>query len=226
MAEGRATGIVKNFDLERGYGFIAWSGGKDIFVHKSDVERAGLGVLQEGDRVSFTVEKSPKGLRAINLAREEGGAQVRDKSDQAGHVYDAHTDFLFTPEYLREGYFIYKNDKHYLRAEELDALAMEIAKLLGNKGMKSHQLRRFYNKAKGIDTLLGIEKDFEAIKAHIINLKHNVAYQVGRKVVPDEFQQFITRNVELAVENEISFKEGFIPHFESVLSYFVFYFRE
>jgi CRISPR type III-A-associated protein Csm2 len=92
--------------------------------------------------------------------------------------------------------------------------------------MKSHQLRRFFNKARGIEAKLEREKDFEAVKADILGFKRDVAYQVGRGVVPAEFKQFIDRNVELAVEDKKSFKQGFLQHFESVLAYFVYYFRD
>lgn len=49
-----ATGTVKWFNAEKGYGFIAPdNGGPDAFVHISAVERAGLGTLREGQKVEF-----------------------------------------------------------------------------------------------------------------------------------------------------------------------------
>ena len=49
-----ATGTVKWFNAEKGYGFIAPdNGGADTFVHISAVERAGLGTLREGQKISF-----------------------------------------------------------------------------------------------------------------------------------------------------------------------------
>lgn len=49
-----ATGTVKWFNAEKGYGFIAPdNGGPDAFVHISAVERAGLGTLREGQKIEF-----------------------------------------------------------------------------------------------------------------------------------------------------------------------------
>ena len=51
-----ATGTIKWFNAQKGYGFIQPdAGGKDVFVHISAVERAGLPGLNEGQKVSFTV---------------------------------------------------------------------------------------------------------------------------------------------------------------------------
>ena len=64
------TGTVKFFNGERGYGFIKPDdGGRDVFVHITAVERAGLKALNEGQRISFDVEpdKKGKGPKAVNL---------------------------------------------------------------------------------------------------------------------------------------------------------------
>ncbi len=51
-----ATGIVKWFNAEKGYGFIQPDeGGKDVFVHVSAVEQAGLRSLQEGQKIDFEI---------------------------------------------------------------------------------------------------------------------------------------------------------------------------
>ena len=51
-----ATGLVKFFNIQKGFGFIAPSdGSRDVFVHISAVERAGMNTLREGQRVSYDV---------------------------------------------------------------------------------------------------------------------------------------------------------------------------
>ncbi|MFD2174563.1 cold-shock protein [Rhodobacter lacus] len=65
-----ANGTVKWFNQTKGFGFIApESGGKDVFVHISAVERAGLRGLNDGQAVTFDLEKGRDGREsAINLA--------------------------------------------------------------------------------------------------------------------------------------------------------------
>ena len=63
-------GIVKFFNADKGYGFIKPDdGGRDIFVHVTAVEQAGLRGLDEGQRIVFDVEpdKKGKGPKAVNL---------------------------------------------------------------------------------------------------------------------------------------------------------------
>jgi CspA family cold shock protein len=64
-----STGTVKFFNPSKGFGFIAPDdGSRDVFVHVSAVERAGLGTLNEKQKVSFDVEKGNDGrLSATNL---------------------------------------------------------------------------------------------------------------------------------------------------------------
>jgi cold shock protein len=63
-----ATGTVKWFNATKGYGFIQPdSGGKDVFVHISAVEKAGLNDLREGDKVSYDVVPNKGKESAENL---------------------------------------------------------------------------------------------------------------------------------------------------------------
>ena len=66
------TGTVKWFDAAKGFGFIIPDdGGKDVFVHISTLTGCfpAIDALKENDRISFDVQKSPKGLSAVNLSR-------------------------------------------------------------------------------------------------------------------------------------------------------------
>ena len=63
-----ATGTVKWFSTDRGYGFIEPSdGSKDVFVHISAVERSGLGSLKEGQKISYDVTQDRGKSSADNL---------------------------------------------------------------------------------------------------------------------------------------------------------------
>jgi CspA family cold shock protein len=58
------NGIVKWFDEKKGYGFITVEGGKDAFVHHSNIEGAGFKTLAEGQNVTLEVTQGAKGPQA------------------------------------------------------------------------------------------------------------------------------------------------------------------
>jgi len=61
-------GTVKFFNSDKGFGFVApEDGGKDVFVHATAVEAAGMSSLSEGQRISFDTQPDAKGLKAVNL---------------------------------------------------------------------------------------------------------------------------------------------------------------
>jgi len=63
-----ATGSVKWFNPTKGYGFIQpQGGGRDVFVHISAVERAGLSTLNEGQRIEYEIEENRGKTSAVNL---------------------------------------------------------------------------------------------------------------------------------------------------------------
>jgi CspA family cold shock protein len=62
-----ATGTVKFFNAEKGYGFISREQGDDVFVHYSNIQGAGYRSLNEGQRVEFDVAPGRKGEEAQNV---------------------------------------------------------------------------------------------------------------------------------------------------------------
>ena len=60
-------GRVKWFNNDKGYGFIDYPDGEDIFVHYSAIRQDGYKTLSEGQRVVFDLIETPKGLQAINV---------------------------------------------------------------------------------------------------------------------------------------------------------------
>ena len=65
-----ATGVVKFFNTQKGFGFIQpTDGAADVFVHVTALERAGIHSLNEGDKVSYDVVSERGKLAASNLAK-------------------------------------------------------------------------------------------------------------------------------------------------------------
>ena len=65
-----AEGTVKWFDDSKGFGFISQSGGEDVFVHYTAIQREGFRSLAEGDNVTFEVVDGPKGPQAANVVKK------------------------------------------------------------------------------------------------------------------------------------------------------------
>lgn len=63
----RIIGTVKWFNSSKGYGFLSRENGEDVFVHYSAIEAEGFRKLEEGQRVEFSVEDTPKGPQATNV---------------------------------------------------------------------------------------------------------------------------------------------------------------
>ncbi len=62
-----ATGTVKFFNAEKGYGFISREGAKDVFVHHSQIQMDGYRALEEGQTVEFEIGQGRKGEEAQNV---------------------------------------------------------------------------------------------------------------------------------------------------------------
>jgi CspA family cold shock protein len=64
-----ASGTVKWFNAEKGFGFIAQDGGPDVFAHYSNIQGNGYRELVEGETVTFDVTQGQKGPQAENIVR-------------------------------------------------------------------------------------------------------------------------------------------------------------
>jgi CspA family cold shock protein len=68
LGDEKARGMVKWFNPTKGYGFIQpQAGGRDVFVHMSAVERAGLSTLNEGQHIEYEIEENRGKTSAVNL---------------------------------------------------------------------------------------------------------------------------------------------------------------
>ncbi len=67
MEAGTMQGKVKWFNAEKGYGFIEYEGGKDVFVHFSAIEMEGFKTLKEGQVVNFEIVEGERGPQAANV---------------------------------------------------------------------------------------------------------------------------------------------------------------
>jgi len=120
-------------------------------------------------------------------------------------------------DYLTRGYF---DENGYLREGIFKGDAKVVAGVLAGLRMTPTSLRAFYNKLKAIENRYkNSNNNFDLIKPNLYAFERDVAYQVSRGVVSEEFRKFINKNAELAIKGPKEFK-GFIEHFLSVLSYF------
>lgn len=62
-------GTVKWFNAEKGYGFISYDGGSDVFVHFSAIEGEGFKTLDEGQAVYFSITQGARGPQAENVTK-------------------------------------------------------------------------------------------------------------------------------------------------------------
>jgi CspA family cold shock protein len=78
-----ATGTVKWFNPEKGFGFIAVDGGPDVFVHYSAIQVEGFSTLEEGQRVEFEISQGQRGPQVQSLALVDSMATTSGQEQQS-----------------------------------------------------------------------------------------------------------------------------------------------
>lgn len=150
---------------------------------------------------------------SVKQVRPEGHSQTYSSSSR-----EARSEQMagrIPPGYLKKGYF---DEEGFLRREIFVAEARDISSLLTARDTTPTRLRRFYNILAAINYRLQQTKDFRHTLERLAVFSTTVAYAKARLVVPEEFQDFINRNLPLAKESPKSFA-GFLEHYKSIIAY-------
>jgi CRISPR type III-A-associated protein Csm2 len=150
------------------------------------------------------------GFRGARPQGNRGGGPRSGDAGERGRVENP-----FPPDYPK-----YFNGEGHTRVELIKNQAEKIAARFESDGLKRHQLRAFYDHAKRQLQRLAYGVPFGEVHPEIARLKAFAADRAGRanNPIPASFKQFIDHNVD-AVNDETSFKKGFMPHFEAVVAY-------
>lgn len=128
-------------------------------------------------------------------------------------------DWTLPPQYLtklEKGYF---DTNDYLWEDFITTMADNIARTF--KGLKNHQLRRFYGHIKAADNRLRLTGDWNAVNLDVKQLAPFVAEAKGKGKVPESFYTFIDANMK-KINSRRDF-EAFVEHFQAVVAYFTYY---
>ena len=129
--------------------------------------------------------------------------------------------------YLEQGYF---DAAGHIHKALLVEHASAVAKAIGLRqeraeGIKNAQLRKFYGHVKTAESRMNYGVNFEAVQPKILELAAFVAEAHGKGKVPLVFKNFIDLNLSYVVDGK-SFREGFVKHFQAVVGFFSFYYRD
>lgn len=128
--------------------------------------------------------------------------------------------YIASADYLSSGYF---DKEQHVRPDILTVEAQRVAEELQRAYPKLNygQLRRFFAKIRFIQLQLQANPDsFGEARAQIASLIPAAADAINRGVAPAVFRTFIEKNVKLAQQNQRSFLQGFLLHFQSVICYY------
>lgn len=129
----------------------------------------------------------------------------------------------FWRDYLKDGYFDADgNLRSRVVVEEAIAVARRLVegRTSEREGLTTAQLRRFYDMAKGVETRLKGGTPFPSVIGEVSSLHSHAAAAVEKGKAPHELLRFFEKNLPLAIQDERSFRQGFLMHFQSVVAYF------
>ncbi len=178
-----------------------------------------------GDLKSELEKTGMKGTIEIKKCRKCGKPLSNPKFDLCKQCADVNkkkdNDTHNLPEgylnKLQKGYFDTTNCLH---EDFITTFADKIAQSF--KGLKNHQLRRFYNHVKAAETRLKMTNDWNCVNLDIKKLCSFVAEAKGKgNKIPENFYQFIDKNIK-KIDSQRDF-EAFVTHFEAVVGYFAYY---
>lgn len=123
---------------------------------------------------------------------------------------------------LPEGYLsgCYFDENGVIHEELVSDVADSVAASF--KGLKNHQIRRFYQHVRDASNKLQMTGDWQSVNIDIKKLGAFAAEARGKGKVVESFYQFIVKNLE-CVKDEKSFTKGFLEHFQAVVAYFTNY---
>jgi len=182
-----ATGVVKWWNDEKGYGFIGVDGGKDVFVHFSAIQTDGYRSLEEGQRVAFEIAAGPTGAQADNVIPEVSKGQ----DDHRPIAYDEAIALLLDDENVRvvgintDGKYHFLDETQQahsllfvasLESVRFKAVVEEFEHLINDSATTEAQLQAFFENHQ--DFLL--DKDYSEARSHITLQKES-----GDALIPD-----------------------------------------
>ncbi|MCK6614898.1 MAG: type III-A CRISPR-associated protein Csm2 [Ignavibacteriaceae bacterium] len=211
MTEGKITRIPPGKE----FFFID----NDYWCHKTSINFE----PQEGDVVAYDKEKQPDGkFRAKRVKLISKGESTISTVSTGGTSVSAFSSSQLR-EYLDEleqGYF---NDAGYLKEDFSIKYPIFLAKLFNTNTdvNKSSQIRGFFDHCIMISGKFKYNRQFEYVKHELSQLDSKITYALNRKNISQEFCDFFKANLELAKKSDINFKNGFLPHLQALIAYYI-----
>lgn len=193
MADGKITRIV----LDRGFFFID----ENYWCHVNEYDREPeVGHIVKYDQV--VRDDGKKNARNVQFISKE--SNIVDK-----FIKD-----------LENGYF---NDNGYIKPEYQVEYPQQLAGFFAGQGEQNKiaQIRKFFDQIRLSEGKFKLRKDFNAIMPELYELIPLLESTKNRKHITQEFQDYLTANINEAVKTAKNFEKGFIPHFQALVAYYI-----